>query len=140
MNRFELIEHTADIGLVAYGSTKEELFENAGEGLFSIITDLNKVSPVEESDISVAGDDLEDLYIRWLNELIYFWEVNRILGRKFKVSIKDDTSLKAIIYGERFDHNKHTIEHGVKAVTYYDFKIEYDHNRKIWTAKVIIDI
>ncbi|MGC8970876.1 MAG: archease [bacterium] len=140
MNKFELIEHTADIGLIAYGKSKEELFENAGEGLFSIITDLSKVFPIEKFNISTTAEDLENLFICWLNELIYFWEVNRILVSRFKVDIKDDALLEAVIYGERFDHNKHTIEHGVKAVTYYEFKLEYDHTKKIWTAKVIIDV
>lgn len=140
MSRFELIEHTADIGLIAYGETKEELFENAGEGLFSIITNINEVSPVEEFDISTSGEDLEDLFICWLNELIYFWEVNKVLLCKFKVSIKEDTFLEGKISGERFDHSRHTIEHGVKAVTYYDFKLEYDRKNNIWTAKVIIDV
>lgn len=140
MNDFELVEHTADIGLIAYGKTKEELFENAGKGLFSIITDIDKISDVEGFEISVTGEDLEDLFIRWLNELIYFWEVNRVLACRFKVNIKDDTTLEAKISGERFDHKRHTIEHGVKAVTYYDFKLEYNRSDKIWTAKVIIDV
>ncbi|MCX7795067.1 MAG: archease [bacterium] len=140
MNNFELVEHTADIGLIAYGKTKEKLFENAGEGLFSIITDINKVSPIEKFSISTSGEDLEDLFICWLNELIYFWEVNRVLLCKFKVNIKEDTFLEGIISGERFDHSRHIIEHGVKAVTYYNFKLEYDHKNKIWTAKVIIDV
>lgn len=140
MSKFELVEHTADIGLVAYGKTKEELFENAGEGLFSIITDLNKVSAKERHSISTSAEDLENLFICWLNELIYFWEVNKTLASKFEVSIKDDTLLEAVIYGERFDHSKHTIEHGVKAVTYYEFKLGYDQTKKIWTAKVIIDV
>lgn len=140
MNKFELVEHTADIGLVAYGKTKEELFENAGEGLFSIITDITSISPIEDFSISTSGEDLEDLFICWLNELIYFWEVNKVLLCKFRVSIKEDTFLEGKISGEKFNHDKHTIEHGVKAVTYYNFKLEYDNKNKIWTAKVIIDV
>lgn len=139
MMKFELVEHTADIGLLSYGKTIQELFENAGEGLFSILTDITKVRPLEEYKLSVSGEDLEDLFIRWLNELIYFWEVERALASKFKVSI-NDTSLEALIYGEKFDHTRHTIEHGVKAVTYYDFKIEYDKANNLWKAKVIIDV
>lgn len=140
MNKFELVEHTADIGLVAYGKTKEELFENAGEGLFSIITDITSISPIEDFSISTSGEDLEDLFICWLNELIYFWEVNKVLLCKFRVSIKEDTFLEGKISGEKFNHDKHAIEHGVKAVTYYNFKLEYDNKNKIWTAKVIIDV
>lgn len=137
--KFELVEHTADIGLVSYGKTLEELFENAGEGLFSILTDITKVRPSDEYKLSVSGEDLEDLFIRWLNELIYFWEVKRVLASRFSVNI-DNNSLEGLIYGESFDHNRHTIEHGVKAVTYYDFRIEYDKLNEIWKAKVIIDV
>ncbi|HHV81787.1 MAG TPA: archease [bacterium] len=137
--KFELVEHTADIGLIAYGKTVEELFENASEGLFSILTDITKVRPLDEYKLAVSGEDLEDLFIRWLNELIYFWEVKRVLASRFSVNI-DNNSLEGLIYGESFDHNRHTIEHGVKAVTYYDFRIEYDKLNEIWKAKVIIDV
>ncbi|HRR90990.1 MAG TPA: archease [bacterium] len=137
--KFELVEHTADIGLIAYGKTVEELFENAGEGLFSILTDITKVRPSDEYKLSVSGEDLEDLFIRWLNELIYFWEVKRVLASRFRVNI-DNNSLEGLVYGESFDRNRHTIEHGVKAVTYYDFKIEYDKLNELWKAKVIIDV
>lgn len=137
--KFELVEHTADIGLVSYGRTIEELFENAGEGLFSILTDIEKIKPLEEHNISITGEDLEDLFICWLNELIYFWEVNRVLGSRFKVSINNN-NLEGILYGEKFNQSRHTIEHGVKAVTYYDFKLEYDKEIGLWKAKVIIDV
>ena len=40
MKRFQLIEHTADTGLIAYGHNLAEAFANAGYGLFSIITEL----------------------------------------------------------------------------------------------------
>lgn len=137
--KFELIEHTADIGLISYGKTIEELFENGGEGLFSILTDIEKVRPLEKYKISITEESLDDLFVRWLNELIYFWEVERALGARFKVSINNN-ELEGLIYGEKFDHSRHTIEHGVKAVTYYDFKLEYDRESGLWKAKVIIDV
>ena len=43
MKKFELIEHTADVGLVAYGKTLAEAFANAAYGLFSIIAELDTV-------------------------------------------------------------------------------------------------
>jgi SHS2 domain-containing protein len=44
MKRFEIFEHTADIGIIVYGETLKALFENAGEAFFDIITDLDKVN------------------------------------------------------------------------------------------------
>jgi SHS2 domain-containing protein len=38
MKDFEFIDHTADIGITAYGADMPKLFANAGRGLFNIIT------------------------------------------------------------------------------------------------------
>ena len=43
MKRYELIDHTADVGLRAFGKTLPELFRNAAIGLFEMMTDLEKV-------------------------------------------------------------------------------------------------
>ncbi|MGC9063671.1 MAG: archease, partial [bacterium] len=92
MKRFELIDHTADIGITAYGNTLEELFENAAYGLFSVITDIDTVEPKEQYRVFVDAMDEEELFIAWLNELIYFWEVKRVLGSVFKVNIFSKSS------------------------------------------------
>jgi SHS2 domain-containing protein len=138
MKRFELIDHTADIGIIAYGDTLEELFENTAYGLFSIITDIDRVEPKDKYELSVKAMDGEELLISWLNELIYFWEVKRILASKFKVNILSSTHLESIIYGEKFSPQIHKIEHIVKAVTYYDFKLI--SHKKGWEAQVILDV
>jgi len=138
MKRFELIEHTADIGIIAYGKTLEELFENAAYGLFSIITDIGTVEPKDKYELSVSAMDEEELLISWLNELIYFWEVKRILVSKFKVSILSSSHLEGMLYGENFNSKLHKIEHLVKAVTYYDFKLE--SYEKGWKVQVILDV
>ena len=76
MKRFNLIEHTADTGLVAYGNSLAEAFSNAGYGLFSIITNINRVRQVESQLIEVSTEDIESLLFEWLNNLrlIWFWE------------------------------------------------------------------
>jgi SHS2 domain-containing protein len=37
MKEFEILEHTADIGIAAYGKNKREVFINAAKGMFEII-------------------------------------------------------------------------------------------------------
>jgi SHS2 domain-containing protein len=138
MKRFELIDHTADIGIIAYGNTLAELFENAAYGLFSVIIEIDMVEPKERYKIYVNAMDEEELLISWLNELIYFWEVKRVLGSMFKVNIISNSSLEGELYGEVFNPKKHRIEHIVKAVTYYNFKLTREE--KGWRAQVILDI
>ncbi|PIU56057.1 MAG: protein archease, partial [Chloroflexi bacterium CG07_land_8_20_14_0_80_51_10] len=36
MQNFEIIDHTADVGIVAYGDSVEEVFINAAYGMFSL--------------------------------------------------------------------------------------------------------
>jgi SHS2 domain-containing protein len=40
---FEIFDHTADIGIIAYGADFEKLFSNAALALFSLITDLESI-------------------------------------------------------------------------------------------------
>ena len=37
MKHYDLLEHTADVGVKAYGSTVAEAFEHAAEAMFDII-------------------------------------------------------------------------------------------------------
>ena len=53
MKRFELIEHTADIGLIAYGETLAEAFANAAYGMFSIIAELDAVRETESRNVEI---------------------------------------------------------------------------------------
>ena len=72
MRRFRLIEHTADVGLVAYGRNLAEAFANAAYGMFSIIADLRTVKATESRSLELNEDGYEALLFEWLNSLIYF--------------------------------------------------------------------
>jgi len=61
MKRFQLIEHTADVGLIAYGQTLAEAFANAAYGLFSIIAELKPVKEIESRQLELSEDDAEGL-------------------------------------------------------------------------------
>ena len=45
--KFELLEHTADIYVAAYGVNMAEAFENAATAMFEVITDIAKVEAIE---------------------------------------------------------------------------------------------
>jgi SHS2 domain-containing protein len=81
MKRFELIEHTADIGLVAYGRSLAEAFANAAYGLFAIIAELKNVRESEYRQVEIREEDSETLLFEWLNHLLYLFDVETILFR-----------------------------------------------------------
>lgn len=89
MIRFRTLDHTADIGIKAYGETLEKLFCNTALGMFSIITDLDKVKSSRNFYIQIKGEDEENLLIKWLNELLYLFDTEYCLFNRFDIKINE---------------------------------------------------
>jgi SHS2 domain-containing protein len=139
MNRaFEIIDHTADVGIVAYGTDVEELFSNAALALFSLITELESIEEKLHFDLKVSSEHRDSLLVEWLNELIYLFDVEHILFNRFDIEDLTHNQLKAVCYGETFDPMKHKIKVGVKAATYHMLKL--DKNGGGYKAQIIFDI
>jgi SHS2 domain-containing protein len=138
MKRFEILDHTADIGLVIYGENLKALFENAGEAFFRLITDLRKVRRRVERRINIGRESLDRLMVDWLSELLYLHDVENLLFKGFKVESVGKDGLKAIVKGEPFREGVHVIKTEVKAVTYH--RIEVRQEKGGWRAQVILDL
>jgi len=138
MKKYELIDHTADIGIIAYGNTKEEAFEVAAEAMFDLICPLDKIEEKERFDIEVDAEDLESLLVTWLNELLYVFDVKKLIFKKFNVTLIGNNQLISHCFGEKFDPKKHEIIREIKAVTYNLLKIENKDNQ--WMIQVVFDI
>jgi len=136
VRRFRLIEHTADMGLVAYGKSLAEAFANAAYGLFSLIVEPNKVKEKESRKVTVQAQDAESLLFNWINELIYIFEVERLLFRSFDITEFTGQSLEATCWGEKYDPSRHQLKTGVKSATYHMLKVDGEKNR----VQVIFDV
>ena len=136
MKRYELIEHTADTGLIAHGRTLAEAFANAAYGMFSIITDLRTVREVESRVLEVSEQDPEMLLFEWLNRLIYFFDVEMLILKRFDIGEFDGYRLKATCYGEKYDASRHHLKTGIKSATYHLLSVDKEQNR----VQVIFDI
>ena len=138
MKKYDLLEHTADIGIKAYGRSLQELFENASFGLFEIIADLENVKPKERFEINLDEENKEELFVAWLRELLYKFSTNQILFNNFVIRELTDTKLNAFAWGEKMDKSKHNIKAEVKAVTYHGLKLEKSQTG--WQTEVIFDV
>ncbi|MBA7561816.1 Protein archease [subsurface metagenome] len=134
---FELIEHTADVGIIAYGASMNQVFANAAKALFSLITKLDSIDEVIYKDTELVAPDLETLLVAWLNELIYLFDAENILFKRFDITEISDTQLKAKSYGEKVDSAKHKLKTGVKAATYHMLKVDKTDGCKV---QVLFDI
>ena len=135
---FKIIDHTADVGIVAYGANVEELFSSAALALFSLITELESVEEKLHLDLEVSSEGRDSLLIEWLNELIYLFDVKHILFNRFDIESLTHNELKATCYGENFDPMKHKIKMGVKAATYHMLRLE--KNGGGYKSQIIFDI
>jgi len=134
---FEIVNHTADVGIAAYGVDMKQAFTNAAKGLFSLITELDDIEEVLHRDIEVTATDKESLLVEWLNELIYLFDTENIIFKRFDVTELNNTRLKARSYGEKVDRSRHKLKTGVKAATYHMLKINKGDGCKV---QVLFDI
>ena len=137
MNEFELLDiATADMAFAAYGKDLPELFINAGKAIAKIMYDgridcsiSRKIELMEKEDIVLLQ--------RWLAELVYLHDAEKLLFSKFDVKT-DGKKLSATIYGEKYDPKKHKFIIDIKAVTYHKMKIE--KTKEGYKCTVVVDV
>ena len=97
---YSYIDHLSDIGIEAYGSSLEEVFENAALGMFSIICDLTNIKQIKRKKIFIKTEgimEMDDLLLLWLEKLLYVYEVEKMLFSKFDISqIENKNNYKSI--------------------------------------------
>jgi SHS2 domain-containing protein len=136
MKKFEFIEHTADIGLRAYGATLAEAFANAALGMFSVMAELDGVREAEIRRVAVRADDIEGLLFEWLNSLLYYFDVEMLLFKQFDIIEFEEKKLSALCYGEKYDSSRHSLRMGVKSATYHRLEVDREKN----CVQVIFDV
>lgn len=135
---FEVLDHTADIGIIAYGPDVEHVFANAATGMASLIVDLDEIGDHIERNIELASDDDENLLVEWLNELLYIFDVEHILFKRIEVSNVHDATIKAMCFGDKIDFQRHRVKREIKAATYHMLTLSKEQN--MYSVQVIFDI
>ncbi len=134
---FQVIEHTADVGIVAYGKDLRQTFVNAARGLYSIMLEDQDIGEEVHRRLEVEGHDREALLVAWLNELIYTFDVENLVFKSFHILELSDTGLKVDCFGQKLDPEAHEVRLGVKAATYHMLKVEEGNG---FRAQVLFDI
>ena len=124
------------MGLAAYGKNLSEAFANAAYGMFSIIVGLDGVKEVESRRGEITEDDMESLLFEWLNSLLYYFDVEMLLFKRFDIIEFGENRLAAICYGEKYDPSRHHLKTGVKSATYHLLEVDRNKNR----VQVILDV
>ena len=139
MQPYEIVEHTADIGVKAYGRSREELFAHMAEGMFSLILPLEEVHPRQSVTVRAEGEGDERLLVAWLRELLYLFDTRHFLAKSFHIHRLESNQIEAAVSGEPWDEERHQLDKELKAVTYCDLAVSKNPDGT-WSAQVIFDI
>ena len=135
---YELIEHTADIGIRVWGNDLKDLFRNAGLAIFQISAEKKKNKNTNQHNLAIAqeADDLEELFINWLNELLSLSSSQGLIFEELLIKQINEKRVEATAVGG--DIKSYKVNTEIKAATYHQLKIE----KKVsgWQAEVILDV
>ena len=137
MKQYEYFDVTADIGFKAYGETLNEAFENAGLAIFNIISDTSNISPLTEFEFEITSEDEVSLLYDYLEELLFYHEVEFMLFSQFDVVIDDNLHLKAKIKGESINWDKHERKTEIKAITFHEMSVRKTNHVEL---QAIVDL
>jgi len=130
-------DHEADIGVRGIGPTPAEAFEQAALALTAVAVDPAQVEAVEKVEIACEAEDLELLFVDWLNALIYEMWTRKALYSRFDV-VMEGHRLKAVAWGERVDVERHQPAVEIKGATYTELKVERLAGG--WLAQCVVDV
>jgi SHS2 domain-containing protein len=136
LGHFEILEHTADVGIRARGPTLEEAFRQAALGLADIMG-ARRDATGERLSISLSGEDIEGLLVDWLNEVLWLLDARDGVLTGVTVHHVDASGVEGEIFSA--PRGDEVLEGtAVKAVTYHQLKVEAAEG--LWTARVFVDV
>jgi SHS2 domain-containing protein len=135
---YELVDHTADIGVRLWGPTAEEVFEQAALALFSLVCDPLEAGELESVDVELEAEALDLLLAAWLNELLYVFEARKLVLTQSDILELGERALRARVSGEPLDTSRHILCGGVKAATLHELSLEHRGDR--WEGFVLLDV
>lgn len=139
MKPYEYLEHTADMGLLVRGKHLSELLKNAAQGLFETIAVVDTVDETASIEIHLTAESVEELFVAWLDELIFRHETEEIFFKRADIHRCSATEMFATVYGEPVNFDKHEVYTEIKSVTYHQLKVRQKTDGS-WYAQVIFDL
>jgi SHS2 domain-containing protein len=135
--RFKEIDHSGDVGILAFGRDEVELLENATYGLFSLMVH-GGVSGKVKRELTAEAENNGDLLVNWLSEVIATASVHGEVYGEVEITQAGPHSVRGTVGGEPVDINRHELRFDVKAATYHE--LEFTRTEGGYRARVIFDL
>ena len=134
----DTFEHTADIGIEAWGPGLEALFEEAADALTEAVLNVDTVEEGETLSVAAEGDEPEELLVAWLEEVLFAFEGQGFATARSRVDSLTDSRVEGTLFGEPFNPTRHAVSAAVKAVTYHDLRIERHNGQH--RVRIVLDV
>lgn len=132
---FEILEHTADVGVRGWGETVEQAFTQATLGLLDIVG-VWQPGPGAREPIEVESHDLGALLVDWLGEVLYLQDTRDVVVSGLEVSSVEGGRVSGWV--ELAPRPEEIEGTAVKAITYHQLEVTQSNDR--WVAQVFLDI
>jgi protein archease len=136
MGDFEVLEHTADVGIRARGDTLEATFEAATHGLGSILGAW-RPGAGEEMRVIVESGDIPAQLVDWLSEVLFLQDSrDAVIAGVHVDSVSDEGTSGTVTLSPRDDDVLEGT--AVKAITYHQLRVE--RSDRGWVAELYVDV
>lgn len=122
-SRYELFDHTADVGVRVFGAMLPDLVEPAGQGLYAVIGDLLAGNATEPLHFAISGEEPALLLRDYLAELLRLFEMEQQIVTAVTVEEFSNSHIAVTARLCHVDRTRSQYEHEVKAITYHELQI-----------------
>jgi len=138
MKNYQVLEHTADIGIRVKSASLAGLFKSAALAITELSTQKQKNQFLEKHKfvITQKAENVEELFVNWLNELLSLSSAEALIFEDIKINQINEQFVDAIAIGSDSRNYKTNVE--IKAATYHQLKVQ--KNNSGWQAEVIFDV
>jgi SHS2 domain-containing protein len=130
---FREIEHTADWQIEVWAPDFVQLVEQASRGMYALIQPQNGLSEPVEKSFTIDAPDYETILVRFLNELLFYLEHERLVINEYHLSL-DGLKLSARLKGARVC----LVGKEIKAVTWHNLGILRENNQL--RIRIVFDV
>lgn len=135
---FAFVDHTADIGVHAWGTSARETFEQAGLAVATLMGATSHAGSGRPHVIHAQGPDLGGLLVAFLNELVFICETADGVGvAALRVTRMEPRWLEAVVELARAVPAADGL--AVKAATYHSLHV-VEHEDGSAEVRVFLDV
>ena len=92
---YQIIDHTADLGIIVEGTDEKNLFIRAAQAMTDLMVkgDISKKTVIK--DVSLQGEDFPDLMVKWLGEILYLFNGEKLVVHSITIKSISPITLRS---------------------------------------------